>query len=54
MYSELGLSQELVDLRVREDMGEEVNVLKHSDSSQQGQGDGEMRTTPEQLLQVFF
>ena len=39
MYSELGLSQELVDLRVREDMGEEVYVLKHSHSSQQCPGE---------------
>ena len=38
VYSELGLSQELVDLRVREDMGEEVYVLKHSHSSQQCPG----------------
>ena len=51
MYSELGLSQELVDLRVREDMGEEVNVLKHRHSSQQGQGDRAMHTTPEQPSQ---
>jgi len=29
VYSELGLSQELVDLRVREDMGEEVYVLEY-------------------------
>ena len=48
MYRELGLSQELVDLRVREDMGEEVYVLKHSHSSQQCPGGGTRHTTPEQ------
>ena len=43
VYSELGLSQELVDLRVREDMGEEVYVLKHSHSSQQCPGGAQVQ-----------